>query len=81
VLIHYTGWRQRTGETFFSTTVRGQPIAIDLAHAASGFAEALPLLRKGEQAMVWVPASPGTAEPVAYEIEVIDVIASTTAAR
>src|ERR1044071_6458140 len=45
VLVRYTGWRQHTGETFF-TTGSGQPIAIDLAHAAPGFREALPLLHK-----------------------------------
>jgi peptidylprolyl isomerase len=33
-LVRYTGWRQRTGETFFTTRGRGQPIAIDVAHAA-----------------------------------------------
>jgi hypothetical protein len=77
VLIQYTGWRQRTGETFFSTTGRGQPIAIDLAHAAPGFAEALPLLRTGERAMIWLPASPGLPEPTAYEVEIVEVVKAT----
>src|SRR3954469_20589167 len=56
-LLHYSGWRQRTGATFFSTRSRGQPIAIDLAHASPGFAEVIPLLHKGETAVMWVPAS------------------------
>jgi hypothetical protein len=76
VLVRYTGWRQRTGETFFTTTGRDQPIAIDVAHAAPGFRDALPLLRKGEKAMLWLPASPGTPEPVAYEVELVDLVAS-----
>src|SRR4051812_20240903 len=41
VLVRYTGWRQRTSETFFTTQGRAQPIAIDLAHAAPEFREAL----------------------------------------
>jgi hypothetical protein len=39
-MIQYTGWRQKTGETFFTTKGSGQAIALDLAHAAPGFAEA-----------------------------------------
>jgi hypothetical protein len=74
-LVQYTGWRQRTGDTFFTTKGRGEPIAIDLATAAPGFAETLGLMHKGERAMVWVPSSPGTTEPLVYEVEVIDVIA------
>jgi len=75
VLVRYTGWRQRTGDTFFTTTGRDQPIAIDVAHAAAGFREALPLLRKGEKVMLWLPPSPGTPEPVAYEVELVDIVA------
>jgi hypothetical protein len=74
VLIQYTGWIKRTGVTFFSTRGRAQPIAIDLAHSAPGFAEALPLLHKGETAVIWMPASPGTTEAVVYEIEVVDIV-------
>jgi hypothetical protein len=79
VLVRYTGWRQRTGETFFTTQGRAQPIAIDLAHAAPEFREALPLLRAGEKAVVWMPPRPGTLEPVAYEIELVEVLASRPA--
>jgi peptidylprolyl isomerase len=61
-LVQYAGWRERTGDTFFTTKGRDQPIALDLATAAPGFAEALTLLHKGEKAMVWIPSSPGTTD-------------------
>jgi len=80
VLVRYTGWRQGTGATFFTTTARDQPIAIDLGHAAAGFREALPLLHKGEKLMLWLPPSPGMPEPVAYEIELIDIVAKPAVA-
>jgi FKBP-type peptidyl-prolyl cis-trans isomerase len=73
-LLQYTGWRQKTGETFFTTKGRGQPIAIDLAHAAPGFAEALPLLHQGEKAVLWVPPGQGTREAVVHEVEVVGVV-------
>jgi hypothetical protein len=80
-LVHYTAWRQRTGATFFSTKGRDQPIAVDVGHAAPGFAEVLPLLRKGETAMLWVPAGHGTPEPVVYEIEIVDLVLSPAVAQ
>jgi len=72
-LVQYTGWRQSTGDTFFTTKGRARPIAIDVAHAAPGFTEALPLLHKGETVMLWVPPSAGTPETVVYQIEVVDI--------
>jgi hypothetical protein len=80
-VIHYTGWRQRSGETFFSTQGSGQPIAVDLSRAAPGFSEALPLLRKGETAVVWIPAGRGAPEPVVYQIQVVDVVAPAAVAK
>ena len=80
-LLQYTGWRQNTGETFFTTRGRSQPIALDLAHAAPGFAEALPLLHKGEKAVLWVPPGHGTPEAVVYEVEVIDVVVPPVVAK
>jgi peptidylprolyl isomerase len=74
VVVHYTGWRQRTGETFFTTKGNNQPMSIDVGHAAPGFGEALQLLRKGEKAVLWVPLGPGISEPLAYEIEVVDIV-------
>jgi len=73
-VLRYTGWRPRTGETFFTTEDGGNPIAIDLAHAAPGFTEALPMLHKGEKAVLWVPPSAGTPEPLVYEVELVDVV-------
>jgi FKBP-type peptidyl-prolyl cis-trans isomerase len=74
VLVRYTGWRQRTGQTFFTNGGSGQPIAIDLAHAAPGFREALLLLHKGEKAVLWMPAGAEMPEPVAYEVELVDIL-------
>jgi FKBP-type peptidyl-prolyl isomerase-like protein len=79
-VVHYTGWRQRSGETFFTTTA-GRPLAIDLAHAAPGFAEVVPLLHKGEKAVLWLPSGGSMAEPVVYEVEVVDVVAPQVAAK
>jgi len=74
VLIRYTGWRQGTGETFFTTGTDGQTIAINPSHAAPAFREVIPLLHNGEQIMVWVPAGGGMPEPVVYEVELVDVV-------
>jgi hypothetical protein len=52
VLLRYTGWRQSTGETFFTTETDGQPIAMNPAYAAAVFREVIPLLHKGEQIIV-----------------------------
>ena len=81
VMVRYTGWRQRTGETFFTIGGGSQPIAIDLAHAAAGFREALPLLHKGEKAVLWMPPEAGTAEPIAYEVELVDILTKPTDER
>ncbi len=81
VLVNYTGWRQATGETFFSNRERGQPLPLNLSQSAPGFAEALPLLRQGEKAVLWLPPSigykapptTGSPETLVYEIEVVDI--------
>ncbi|MDQ3368141.1 MAG: FKBP-type peptidyl-prolyl cis-trans isomerase [Myxococcota bacterium] len=81
VLINYTGWRQSTGETFFTNKSRGQPMPLNLATTAPGFTEAMQLVKKGEKAVLWVPpeigykgAPEGAPEVLVYEVEVIDVI-------
>jgi len=74
-LILYTGWRQRTGETFFTTKGSAEPMAIDIAHAAPGFAEALPLLHKGEKVVLWIPPGRNTRETIVYEVELVDIVA------
>jgi FKBP-type peptidyl-prolyl cis-trans isomerase len=80
VMINYTGWRQTTGETFFTNKTRGQPMPLNLSTTAPGFTEAMQLLKKGEKAMLWVPpaigykGSPqGTPETLVYEVEVVDI--------
>ena len=80
-LVHYTGWRQRTGDTFFTTRGRRQPIALDVARAAPGFREALPLLHKGEKAVLWIPPGEGVAETLVYEVEVVDIISPPVVAK
>ena len=83
VLITYTGWRQTTGETFFSNKGKGQPIPLVLANTAPGFTEAMQLIGKGEKAMLWLPPSIGykgtppagtTPEMLVYEVEVADIL-------
>src|SRR5262245_1715928 len=81
VMINYTGWRQSTGDTFFSNRSRGQPMPLNLASTAVGFTEAMQLMKKGEKAMLWVPPSigykgppQGTPETLVYEVEVVDVM-------
>lgn len=74
VLIHYTGWRQSTGATFFTTRGGTQAIRIDLNSAAPEFGEALRLLRVGEKMIAWVPASQEARETLVYEFELVDVI-------
>ena len=73
-MVHYTGWRQRTGETFFTTKAIGHPLSLDVEHAAPAFGEALQLLHKGEKAVLWVPVSTSTPEALVYEVEVVDVV-------
>src|SRR5688572_11697774 len=81
VLINYTGWRQGSGETFFTNKGRGQPMPLNLASTAPGFTEAMQLVKKGEKAVLWVPPSigykgtpQGNAETLVYEVEVIDIL-------
>jgi peptidylprolyl isomerase len=81
VLINYTGWRQSTGDTFFTNRSSGQPLPLNLTQAAPGFVEAMQLLHKGEKAVLWVPAAigykappaQGTPEALVYEVEVVDI--------
>jgi FKBP-type peptidyl-prolyl cis-trans isomerase len=83
VLINYTGWRQNTGETFFTNKGRGQPMPLNLATTAPGFTEAMQLIKKGEKGVLWVPPSIGykgtpqpNAETLVYEVEVVDIQAA-----
>lgn len=85
VLINYTGWRQATGETFFSNRGKGQPMPLQLSNTAPGFTEAMQLVGKGEKAMLWLPPEIGykggppagtKPETLVYEVEVTDVVAA-----
>ncbi|MEO8703130.1 MAG: FKBP-type peptidyl-prolyl cis-trans isomerase [Kofleriaceae bacterium] len=81
VLINYTGWRQATGETFFSNRSRGQPMPLNLAGTAAGFTEGLQLFKKGEKGMLWMPPAigykgppTGKAETLVYEIDLVEIL-------
>lgn len=83
VMIHYTGWRQSTGETFYTNRASDQPMPLPLANTAPGFTEAMQLLKKGEKAMLWLPPSIGykgdpapgsTPETLVYEVEIADIV-------
>lgn len=81
VLVTYTGWRQSTGETFFTSQGGGQPMPLNLAQSAPGFTEALQLLHVGEKAVLWMPPEIGYKQQTpldgrearVYEMEVVDV--------
>lgn len=82
VMIKYTGWRQASGETFFSNTSSEKPMPLNLATTAPGFTEGMQQVKKGERAMLWLPPSiglkeqpkSGQGETLVYEVEVVDII-------
>ncbi|HEY1557098.1 MAG TPA: FKBP-type peptidyl-prolyl cis-trans isomerase [Kofleriaceae bacterium] len=82
VMVNYTAWKPDTGDTFYTNKQAGKPMPIDLADAAPAFVEALPLLHKGETAMLWVPPNigfktkPAKPEARVYEIEIVDIKAA-----
>jgi len=80
VMVRYTGWRQRTGQTFFTMNRSVDAMGIDVAYAAPGFGEALQELRKGEKAVLWVPPGQGSPETLVYEVEVVDIKSPTAVA-
>ncbi len=80
VLINFTGWKQATGETFYSNASKGAPMPLPLANAAPGFTEALQLMKTGEKAMLWVPPEigyrgPPTGKPelLVYAVELVKI--------
>jgi FKBP-type peptidyl-prolyl cis-trans isomerase len=84
VLVNYTGWRQASGETFFTNRGSKTPMPIKLPTAAPGFVEGLQLLHKGDKAVLWMPPaigyrtppSQGQPETLVYELEIVDVEAA-----
>ena len=82
VMINYiAGWRQSTGETFFTNQGRGQPMPLKLSQSAPGFVEGMQLLHTGEKAVLWIPpdigykSAPedGKRDTLVYEIELVEV--------
>jgi peptidylprolyl isomerase len=80
VLINFTGWKQQSGETFYSNAAKGAPMPLPLANAAPGFTEALQLMKTGEKAMLWVPPEigyrgppQGKPEMLVYLVELVKV--------
>jgi FKBP-type peptidyl-prolyl cis-trans isomerase len=82
VMIKYTGWRQASGETFFSNMKEDKPMPLNLAVTARGFTEGMQLVHKGETAMLWLPPEIGLkkptsgkpAETLVYLVEVVDIV-------
>jgi len=82
VMIKYTGWRQSSGETFFSNRDADQAMPLNLSSTAAGFTEGMQQVRKGERAMLWLPPSiglkeqpkGGQAETLVYEVQVVDIV-------
>jgi FKBP-type peptidyl-prolyl cis-trans isomerase len=84
VMIRYTGWRQASGESFFSNIKEEKPMPLNLSTTARGFTEAMQLVRKGEKAMLWLPPEIGLkdqpsagkppGETLVYLVEVVDIV-------
>jgi FKBP-type peptidyl-prolyl cis-trans isomerase len=82
VLVKYTGWRQGSGDTFFTSQGGGRAMPLNLAQSAPGFVEGLQLLRTGEKAVLWIPPDIGFKDPQpppdqrdtrVYEFDVVEV--------
>ena len=58
VTFDYEG-KLTTGETFDSSFARGQPLVDDVDGFVPGFAEALKLMRPGDEWIVWIPPALG----------------------
>ncbi len=54
--VRFSGWT-RAGELFESTELSGQPASVTRADLAPGVGEGLFLLRVGDKARLWLPAS------------------------
>jgi FKBP-type peptidyl-prolyl cis-trans isomerase len=82
VTVHYTGWRP-SGETFYTTRNKGQPVPTDLWNVAPGFSEALTLMKQGGKAMFWIPPelayrgkAMGQPETLVFEVELVGIEAA-----
>jgi hypothetical protein len=72
-MVNYTGVRKRTGETLFTTKGIGQPLSLDVEHAAPAFSDA-PATAAQERAGGATGAGDGNA---VYEIKAAEVVRSS----
>lgn len=79
VLVHFTGWYVKDGKQFNNTRAHGQPAPMALGQLQPELAGALQAMKKGEKAMLWVPAEKNVTESSpqakgsALEVEIMDV--------
>ncbi|HEY5937896.1 MAG TPA: FKBP-type peptidyl-prolyl cis-trans isomerase [Kofleriaceae bacterium] len=80
VMVNYTGWRQSSGKTFYSSFARGQAMPLNLTTSAAGFREGMQLMKQGEKAMLWMPPAiaykgplPKDADTLVFEVEVASI--------
>jgi FKBP-type peptidyl-prolyl cis-trans isomerase len=82
VVLHLTGWKTESGDTFITTKTRGNPTSLDLSKAEAFYGEVFTQVRKGEKVMMWMPAElvgksgKGKAEGLAFEAELVDIQAA-----
>ena len=83
VKVHYEG-KLEDGTVFDSSYERGQPAAMPLKNLVLAWQEALPLMRPGDEWILYVPSNLGYGEegqgqippgaPLIFRIELIDVL-------
>ena len=83
VKVHYEG-KLEDGTVFDSSYERGQPAAMPLDKLVPGWMEALPMMRAGDEWMLYVPSNLGygaegqgpipPGAPLIFRIELIDVL-------
>ena len=56
IKVHYTGW-QTDGTMFDSSVLREQPAIFPLGRLIDGWQKAVPLMRVGERARIWIPGN------------------------
>jgi FKBP-type peptidyl-prolyl cis-trans isomerase len=74
VTFHYEG-KLTTGETFDSSIARNEPLTGGVGDFVPGFAEALKLMRPGDEWIVWIPPELG------YGAKQVDVIPPNSVLR
>jgi peptidylprolyl isomerase/FKBP-type peptidyl-prolyl cis-trans isomerase FklB len=85
IKVHYEG-KLVDGTVFDSSYERGQPAAMPLEHLVPAWEEALPLMRPGDEWILYVPSNLGygaegagdkipPGAPLIFRIELIDVLA------